>query len=48
MLLPYGDTVRILLGIPYDLAQRLAEQRQDLSCVALEAPALDAYRIQRK
>ena len=39
--------VKISLDIPDDLVQRLAEKGQDLSRVALEALAIDAYRMNR-
>jgi hypothetical protein len=44
---PYTDTVRISLDIPDDLVQQLAEQGKDLSRAALEALAIDAYRMNR-
>lgn len=39
--------VRISLDIPNDLVQQLAEKGQDLSRAALEALAIDAYRMNR-
>lgn len=39
--------MRISLDIPDDLVQQLAEQGQDLSRAALEALAIDAYRMNR-
>jgi Uncharacterised protein family (UPF0175) len=45
--LPYTDTVRISLDIPDDLVQQLAEKGKDLSRAALEALAIDAYRMNR-
>ena len=39
--------VRISLDIPDDLVQQLAEKGQDLSRAALEALAIDAYRMNR-
>jgi hypothetical protein len=39
--------VRISLDIPDDLVQQLAEKGQDLSAAALEALAIDAYRMNR-
>lgn len=43
----YTDTVRISLDIPDDLVQQLAEEGKDLSRSALEALAIDAYRMER-
>jgi Uncharacterised protein family (UPF0175) len=45
--LPYTGMVRISLDIPDDLVQQLAEKGQDLSRAALEALAIDAYRMNR-
>jgi chromosome segregation and condensation protein ScpB len=45
--LPYTGLVRISLDIPDDLVQQLAEEGQDLSRAALEALAIDAYRMNR-
>jgi hypothetical protein len=45
--LPYTDAVRISLDIPDDLVQQLAEEGKDLSRAALEALAIDAYRMER-
>jgi len=45
--LPYTGIVRISLDIPDDLVQQLAENGQDLSRAALEALAIDAYRMNR-
>ena len=45
--LPYTGIVRISLDIPDDLVQQLAEKGQDLSRAALEALAIDAYRMNR-
>jgi predicted HTH domain antitoxin len=45
--LPYTDTVRISLDIPDDLVRQLAEGGKDLSRAALEALAIDAYRMNR-
>ena len=39
--------MRISLDIPDDLVQRLAEEGTDLSRAALEALAIDAYRMNR-
>ena len=44
---PYTHTVRISLDIPDDLVQQLAEKGKDLSRAALEALAIDAYRMNR-
>ena len=43
----YTGMVRISLDIPDDLVQQLAEKGQDLSRAALEALAIDAYRMNR-
>lgn len=43
----YTDRVRISLDIPDDMVQQLAEKGQDLSRAALEALAIDAYRMNR-
>lgn len=45
--MPYTDRVRISLDIPDDLVQQLAEEGKDLSRSALEALAIDAYRMER-
>ena len=37
----------VWLDLPDEIAQRLAEQGQDLSRLALEALAIDAYRMNR-
>ncbi|MEQ1912669.1 MAG: UPF0175 family protein [Vicinamibacterales bacterium] len=39
--------MRISLDIPDDLVQQLADKGQDLSRAALEAVAIDAYRMNR-
>jgi hypothetical protein len=39
--------VKISLELPDDLVQQLAEEGQDLSRTALEALAIDAYRMNR-
>lgn len=39
--------MRIWLDLPDDVVAQLAEQGQDLSRSALEAMAIDAYRMQR-
>ncbi|MEO8036027.1 MAG: UPF0175 family protein [Acidobacteriota bacterium] len=39
--------MRISLDVPDDLVQQLAEKGQDLSRAALEALAIDAYRMNR-
>jgi hypothetical protein len=43
----YTGVVRISLDVPDDLVQQLAEKGQDLSRAALEALAIDAYRMNR-
>ena len=45
--LPYTGRVRISVDLPDDLVQHLAESGQDLSRAALEALAIDAYRMDR-
>jgi predicted HTH domain antitoxin len=45
--LPYTGLVRISVDLPDDLVQQLAETGQDLSRAALEALAIDAYRMNR-
>ena len=45
--MPYTAMVRISLDIPDDLVQQLVEKGQDLSRAALEAFAIDAYRMSR-
>jgi hypothetical protein len=45
--MPYTGVVRISLEIPDDFVQQLAENGQDLSRAALEALAIDAYRLNR-
>ena len=45
--MPYTDMVRISLDIPDDLVQQLAEKGKDPSRAALEALAIDAYRMNR-
>jgi len=39
--------MRIWLDLPDDVVAQLSEQGQDLSRAALEAMAIDAYRMQR-
>ena len=39
--------MKISLDLPDDAARQLAEEGQDLSRVALEALAIDAYRMNR-
>jgi hypothetical protein len=41
------EGMRIWLDLPDDVVAQLAEQGQDLSRSALEALAIDAYRMQR-
>ena len=41
------EYMRIWLDLPDDVVAQLAEQGQDLSRSALEAMAIDAYRMQR-
>lgn len=43
----YTECMRIWLDLPDDVVAQLAEQGQDLSRSALEALAIDAYRMQR-
>jgi len=45
--LPYTGTVKISLDVPDDLARQIAQGGQDLSRAALEALAIDAYRMNR-
>jgi predicted HTH domain antitoxin len=45
--LTYTDSVRIWLDLPDGAVRQLAEEGQDLSQVALEALAIDAYRTNR-
>lgn len=45
--LPYTETVKIWLDLPDAAIKRLAEDGQDLSRAALEALAIDAYRMNR-
>lgn len=44
---PYTGAVRIWLDLPDDVVEQLAEKGQDLSRAALEALAVDAYRMNR-
>lgn len=44
---PILECMRIWLDLPDDVVARLAEQGHDLSRSALEALAIDAYRMQR-
>src|SRR5260221_618558 len=44
---PILEFMRIWLDLPDDVVAQLAEQGQDLSRSALEALAIDAYRMQR-
>ncbi len=44
---PYTGVVRIWLDLPDDVVEQLAEKGQDLSRAALEALAVDAYRMNR-
>lgn len=43
----YTGIVKISLDLPDELVQQLAENGQDLSRAALEALAIDAYRMNR-
>lgn len=43
----YTETVKIWLDLPDDAVGQLAEEGRDLSRVALEALAIDAYRMNR-
>jgi hypothetical protein len=43
----YTGRVKISLELPDDLVQQLAEEGQDLSRTALEALAIEAYRMNR-
>jgi predicted HTH domain antitoxin len=43
----YTGIVKISLDLPDELVQQLAENGQDLSTAALEALAIDAYRMNR-
>jgi predicted HTH domain antitoxin len=45
--LAYTDSVRIWLDLPDNAVRQLADEGQDLSKVALEALAIDAYRTSR-
>jgi len=45
--LPYTETVRVWLDLPDAVVEQLAEKGQDLSRAALEALAIDAYRMDR-
>ena len=45
--LPYTGGVKISLELPDEIVQQLAEDGQDLSRAALEALAIDAYRMNR-
>lgn len=45
--LPYAGAMRIWLDLPDDVIEQLADKGQDLSRSALEALAIDAYRMQR-
>lgn len=45
--MPHTEMVRISFDIPDDLVQQLAEKGQDVSRAALEALAIDAYRMNR-
>ena len=45
--MPYTETVRIWLDLPDDVVGQLAEEGKDLSRAALEALAIDAYRMNR-
>ena len=45
--LPYTGLVKIWLDLPDDMVERLTEKGQDLSRAALEALAIDAYRMNR-
>jgi hypothetical protein len=45
--LPYTDRVKIWLDLPDDIVAQLAHDGQDLSRAALEALAIDAYRMNR-
>lgn len=45
--LAYTETVRIWLDLPDSAVGQLAEEGRDLSRVALEALAIDAYRTNR-
>lgn len=44
---PYTDPVRVSLDIPDAFVQQLVEQDKDPSRAALEALAIDAYRMER-
>ncbi len=44
---PILEYMRIWLDLPDDVVAQLVEQGQDLSRSALEAMAIDAYRMQR-
>ena len=45
--LPYTESMNISLDLPDDVVAQLADAGQDLSRVALEALAIDAYRMNR-
>jgi predicted HTH domain antitoxin len=45
--LPYTGGMRIWLDLPDDLVEQLTDKGQDLSRSALEALAIDAYRMER-
>ena len=45
--LPYTGVMRIWLDLPDDLVEQLTDKGQDLSRSALEALAIDAYRMNR-
>lgn len=45
--LPYTGLVKIWLDLPDDIVEQLTEKGQDLSRAALEALAIDAYRMNR-
>lgn len=44
---PYPDRVKIWLDLPEDIVVQLTRDGQDLSRAALEALAIDAYRMNR-
>ena len=45
--LPYTESVKIWLDLPDAAVKQLAEEGRDLSRAALEALAIDAYRMNR-
>ena len=45
--LAYTETVRIWLDLPDDVVGQIVEEGKDLSRAALEALAIDAYRMNR-